>query len=136
MLLKLHSSQLEEGRHHRKAVVAHPKIFSLESNVEHYFEMKCSKAKLLLDRIKISRFISMQKVAIWGSSFLCLRGVVCCKQPCLSWHNILTELFGFLISLFTTLRKKQLNSVSNTQALFVLIEFLNNCIKTNVVTFK
>lgn len=51
MLLKLHSSQLEEGRQCRKTVGEHPKIFSLEKYVEHYFEITFSKAKLLLDRI-------------------------------------------------------------------------------------
>lgn len=75
MVLKLHSSQLEEGRQCRKAVGEHPKIFSLEKHVKHYFEITCSEAKLLLDRIKISRFIAMQKVALCQDSFLCIRGI-------------------------------------------------------------
>lgn len=66
MFLKLQRSQLEEGRQCRKAVVEHPKIFCLEKY----------KTKLLLDRIKISRFIPMQKVALCGDSFLCFRGII------------------------------------------------------------
>lgn len=54
---------MEEGRQCRKAG-EHPKIFSLEKYVGHYFEITYSKAKLLLDRIEMSRFIAMQKVAV------------------------------------------------------------------------
>lgn len=64
MLLKLHSSQMEEGRQCRKAVGEHPNLFSLEKHAGHYFEITYSKAKLLLDRIKMSRFFAMQKAAV------------------------------------------------------------------------
>lgn len=69
MLLKLERSQLEEGRQCRKAVIEHPKIFCLEKYVKHYFKTICSKTKLLLDGIKISRFIPMQKVALCRDIF-------------------------------------------------------------------
>lgn len=76
MLWKLHSSQLEEARQCKKAVGAHPKTFSLEKYVEHYLEITCSKAKLLLDRIKISRFIAMKIVLFCGDKFLCFEGII------------------------------------------------------------
>lgn len=55
---------MEEERQCRKEVGENPRIFSLEKYVEHYFEITYSKAKLLLDRIKMSRFIAMIEVAI------------------------------------------------------------------------
>ncbi|XP_064268603.1 E3 ubiquitin-protein ligase E3D isoform X2 [Passer domesticus] len=77
MLLKLHGSQMEKGRQCRKEVGEHPRIFSLEKYVEHYFEITYSEAKLLLERIKMSRFIAMQEVAVCLGSFLCFRGITC-----------------------------------------------------------
>lgn len=55
---------MEEGRQCRKAVGEHPNLFSLEKHAGHYFEITYSKAKLLLDRIKMSRFFAMQKAAV------------------------------------------------------------------------